>query len=257
MDEKMKIEEIEEKWEKEFKSDWDIHKQEAEQFLGKILDVKTIEALCRIYYFQACRKRQEEGQAILSECERLKDFIKENYPSDHFDLVERVKELEEQNEKLRMVDTRHGVELVDRLGRAENKVKELEDLLVRKVCGSIICHAEKIQKDKELIELRELIEKGKEEGFWIECINQHKTEIVTLETKIKKLEGELNNIDELLSRRYALDIEPTRCNKIMKAIDTARNADSAIIKIKELEEEIVDLKISRDFWKESYKKEKP
>jgi len=63
-------------------------------------------------------------------------------------------------------------------------------------------------------------------------------ELGQAKSHIKELEGQLNNVDELLSRRSALDDEPTRCDKIMKAIDTARNADSATARVKELEKGI-------------------
>jgi hypothetical protein len=51
-------------------------------------------------------------------------------------------------------------------------------------------------------------------------------------------EAELSNIDELLDRRDALDSEPTRYDKILKAINTAKRADQAEAKVKELEDQL-------------------
>ena len=84
MDEKMR--EIEGKWEEEFKSDWDKLKQKAEQFCSRDLDVVTIEALCKIYYFQACRERQKR----IKELEDAR--LLEAQRGDHW--IEKYKELE-------------------------------------------------------------------------------------------------------------------------------------------------------------------
>jgi len=139
------------------------------------------------------------AELLLSECERLKDFIKENYPSDHFDLVIRVKKLEEQNEKLRMVDTRHGVKLVDRLGMAENKVKELERELklailhdrqpyptadaYEKVCKAL--HA----KEKRIEEL------GSERDSETRWAKQYFEQLEQSQKRVKKLEEGIRTFD--------------------------------------------------------------
>ena len=94
MDERTR--EVEEKWEKEFKSDWDEHTRMAEQYCGRSL-VATLEVLCRIYYFQACRTRIKElevgvDKLTLSkqDAEGQLNILRPEYCK----LQERVKELE-------------------------------------------------------------------------------------------------------------------------------------------------------------------
>jgi hypothetical protein len=63
-------------------------------------------------------------------------------------------------------------------------------------------------------------------------------DVWTLLFTINELEGELITIDELLARRDALDSEPTRYSKIQKAIHTAKCAEQAESRIKELESDL-------------------
>lgn len=56
------------------------------------------------------------------------------------------------------------------------------------------------------------------------------------------LEAELNNIDELLARRPALDDCQTRYDKISKAISTAKQKDALEARVKELESENAKLR---------------
>ena len=89
-----------------------------------------------------------------------------------------------------------------------------------------------------LEEIEEYIKSKEAVGDKSVSLHVHKNHIKQLLSECERLGRELNSIDDLLARRPALDGEPTRCNKIMKAIDTARNADSAIIRAKELREGI-------------------
>jgi len=61
--------------------------------------------------------------------ERLKDFIKENYPSDHFDLVVRVKQLEESTCKLILAkqDAEGQLDILrPGYGKLQERIKQLE-----------------------------------------------------------------------------------------------------------------------------------
>jgi len=92
-----KVKEIEEVWNKEFSSDWIVLQRKAEQFLNKSLDLATIGALCRTYYLQACRMRQENIEHLLSRIKELqRNLDREITYRDALEQAEeKIKELEE------------------------------------------------------------------------------------------------------------------------------------------------------------------
>lgn len=146
-------------------------------------------------------------------------------------LADRVKELESQD---------------IRLGKLFKEVQKINPYLETKV-KSLEAELDREMTYKEAIE--EAVSRVKELESDLRLNSAMLSQQFDLareaECKMMEAESELHNIDELLSRRDALDNEPTRYDKIIKAIQTAKQTDRTADRVKSLEAELSRMKLEK------------